>query len=194
MNFEQTGLPDQPVFRDAFTAGWEKYPTLFSEGDSDSAASRYLCGPVAMARLILTHGGDCRQMAAAACLAGPAAFSDMPFEGISPRLSEFVAEIRQATAVGLYASIPNFSGDARVFFQATAILLLEQIADLAMSRDMDDKTRAHFYREAINIYQLSRGEHDTYHFDTRFELAARKASAMLDVEGISETRAKLFAS
>lgn len=185
MNFEQTGLPDQPVFREAFTAGWEKYPELFGEGNKDTAAARYLCGPVAMARLILTHGGDCRQMAAAACLAGPAVFSDVTGGMVNPRLAEFVSEIRHATAVGLYAAIPSFSGDARVFFQATAILLLEQVADSVMSRDMDDAERARFYREAINIYQLSRGEQDTYSFDTRFEVAARKAALCL--HNIDET-------
>lgn len=179
MNFEQTGLPDQPVFRDAFSAGWAKYPDMF-EGNRELAASQYLRGPVAMARLIFGHGGDVHQLPAAACLAGPAVFSDHPAQGINPRLHEFVSEIRSATAVGLYAAIPEFSGAARLFCQASAILLLDQVADPLIGRKMGDEERRQIYESAIKVYSASRGPHDTYDLDTRFEIAMRKARAVLE--------------
>ncbi len=183
MNFEQTGLPDQPVFRDAFSAGWAKYPDMF-DGNRELAASQYLRGPVAMARLIFGHGGDVHQLPAAACLAGPAVFSDQPSQSVNTRLHEFVSEIRMATSVGLYAAIPEFSGAARLFCQASAILLLDQVADSVIGHKMSDEDRLKVYETAIKVYSAARGQQDTYILDTRFEVAMRKARAVVVEKGV----------
>lgn len=179
MNFEQTRLPDQPVFREAFKAGWEKYPEMF-DGNRELAASQYLRGPVAMARLIFGHGGEVHQLPAAACLAGPAAFCETPAADLNPRLIDFVNEIRNATAVGIFAAIPEFSGDARLFCQASAILTLDQVSDPHGSKGMTDTDRRQSYESAIKIYHAARGEQDIYGLNTRFEIAVRKALVSLE--------------
>lgn len=177
MNFEQTGLPDQPVFRDAFNAGWGKYPEIY-DGNKELAASQYLRGPVAMARLIFGHGGELNQLPAAACLAGPAVFCDSPSQRMNERLLEFVSEIREATSAGISA-IPEFSGGARLFCQASAILLLDQASDPLLNRDNSADDRQKQVECAIKVYSAARGAHDVYDLDTRFEIAMRKARVAL---------------
>lgn len=178
MNFEQTRLPDQPLFRAAFNVGWEKYPEMF-DGNRELAASQYLRGPVAMARLIFGHGGELHQLPAAACLAGPAAFCDTPAPQLNTRLVQFVNEIRTATAVGIFAAIPESSGSARLFCQASAILTLDQVADVHTSNRMTDNDRRQSYETATKIYSAARGDHDIYGLDSRFEVAMRKAMETL---------------
>ena len=93
MDFQQTYLPESQIYREAFKAGWTHY-LIQHDRNADLAEQAYLKGPVAMARLIQEHGGDVRQIAAAACLAGPAVFSEHPAQWLDKRLVEFSREIR----------------------------------------------------------------------------------------------------
>lgn len=189
MEFQQTGLPDSKLFREAFRAGWPKYLDRF-EGNKDLAVSQYLRGPVAMARLICEHGGDCRQVAAAACLAGPAVFSAHPEDGLNSRLVAFSREVtRMKTTCSrdFCGIIPRQSVDTRVFLQASAILLLEQIADPVTGPHFSVAEAQKIYAEALEIYSAARGAQDTFKLDTCFEIAAMKVTTVL------ETRPNIWA-
>lgn len=182
MDFQQTGLPDLKIFKDAFRAGWPRYLDRF-DGDADKAAAQYLRGPVAMARLICEHGGDCRQVAAAACLAGPAVFSARPADWLNSKLVEFsrdVSGMETACARDFCGMIPRQSGDARLFFQASAILLMEQLADPVTGPRYSAQDAQKTYAEALEIYSAARGVRDTYKLDTRFEIAAMKVTTVLE--------------
>ncbi len=177
MDFQQTYLPDTQIYREAFKAGWTLY-LVQHDRDADLAMSSYLRGPVAMARLIQEHGGDVRQIAAAACLAGPAVFSEHPAQWLDKRLVEFSREIRGVGTTpprDLYGIIPGLSADARVFLQASAIMLMEH---LAQARPAPDQYRA--YTEALELYSCARGTQDAYKLDTRFEIAAMKATMTME--------------
>lgn len=177
MDFHETGLPDKQIFRDAFAAGFARYVSA-RYGDRGAAAREYRRGPLAMARLIFGHGGECRQLAAAACLAGPSLFSLHPADRHSKRLVEFAHEVRgvdDVSASGFYARIPGLSGDARLFLQATAIMLLEHMA----GEPCDPRA----YDEAFLIYSAARGDVDAFNLDTRFEIAAMKATSFMQGQG-----------
>lgn len=179
MDFQTTGLPDKQLFRDAFNAGWQRY-LAHHKGDEKRAVREYVRGPIAMAKLIFGHGGECRQLATAACLAGPSLFSERPAEKISRRLVEFSREVRSVddhAAQGINGFASGLSGDVRLFLQASAIMLLEHLA-LCCAGGASDKAQS--YREALDLYSAARGSVDTYSLDTRFEIAAMKVTTMLD--------------
>ena len=181
MEFQQTGLPDTQVLRDAFRAGWSAYLDRFESGDAASA--QYLRGPVAMARLICEHGGDVRQIAAAACLAGPAVFSAHPVRSIEARLVEFsrgISGMENSSLRDFCGNIPRQPGDVRLFLQASAILLMEQLADPLTGPRYAVAEAQKIYAEALEIYSAARGAHDTYKLDTRFEIAAMKVTTVLE--------------
>lgn len=177
MDFQQTYLPDTQIYREAFQAGWTQYLVQYDR-NADLAMQAYLRGPVAMARLIQEHGGDARQIAAAACLAGPAVFSEHPAQWLDKRLVEFSREIR---AVGttpprdLYGIIPGLSDDIKLFLQVSAILLMEHIS---MAPPAPEQYRG--YTEALELYSCARGTEDTYKLDTRCEIAAMKATTVME--------------
>ena len=131
---EETGianLPETKIFREAFQAGWLRYLKQYANA-VDFAGDLYRRGPVAMARLIHEHGGGERSVATAACLAGPAVFSEHPAQWLDLRLVEFSREIRGVGTTPpqeLYGRIPGLSDDARVFRHASAIMLMEQVAE-----------------------------------------------------------------
>lgn len=180
MDFQQTNLPDLQIYREAFKAGWATYIVQHGR-DATLAGSAYLRGPVAMARLIQEHGGEMRQIAAAACLAGPAVFSEHPAQWLDKRLVEFSREIRSVgtTPPGdLYGIIPGLSADARLFLQASAIMLMEQLSVIAGIGPAPEQYRA--YTEALELYSCARGTLDTYRLDTRFEIAAMKATTVME--------------
>lgn len=182
MHFQQTGLPDTKIFHDAFKAGWPRYLERF-DGDADMAGAQYLRGPVAMARLIFEHGGDCRQVASAACLAGPAVFSSRPAEWLGSKMVEFSREVsgmKISTTQELCATLARQSGGARLFFQASAILLMEQLADPVSGPRYSAADAQKTYAEALEIYSAARGLQDTYKLDTRFEIAAMKVTTVLE--------------
>lgn len=182
MDFQQTGLPDKPVFRDAFEAGWASFLDRFA-GDTQTAGKQYVRGPVAMARLICEHGGDCRQFAAAACLAGPAVFSEHPADWLNTKLVEFSREVKSMrTTCGhdFLGIIPRQSGDARLFLQASAILLMEDLADPVTGAQYSTQNAQKIYTEALELYSAARGAQDTYKLDTRFEIAAMKVTTVLE--------------
>ena len=173
MNFSATYLPDKAVFQNAFSSGWSRYLTLHAD-DEKSASLAYMRGPVAMARLIVLHGGECREVAAAACLAGPSLFSISPADGLSSRLYHFSHELKRVDDAGSPEIIDSLSGDVRIFLQASAIMLLEHHALHA------GKTTAEIYREALQLYSAARGANDVYKMDTRFEIAAMKATTFME--------------
>lgn len=183
MRFADTRLPELKIFQDAFRAGWARYVLRFA-GDTAAASAAYLSGPVAMARLIDRHGGDCRQTAAAACLAGPAVFSADPVEGLHPRLKALSQEIRDLPdAEGdMHRKIPALSSDARLFLQTSAIMLLEQTAGMLTGRPATLADQEKIYTEALGLYTAARGPVDAYKLDTRFEIAAMKATTVLDAK------------
>lgn len=182
MEFQQTGLPDTKLFRDAFGAGWTKYLDRF-ENDAQTASAQYLRGPVAMARLICEHGGDCRQVAAAACLAGPAVFSAQPADWLNNRLVEFsrdVTGMKPSCTRDFCGILPRQSGDMRLFFQASAILMMEQLADPVTGPRYVQADARRIYADALEIYSAARGTQDVYKLDTRFEIAAMKVTTVLE--------------
>jgi hypothetical protein len=182
MDFQQTGLPDSKLFHDAFRAGWPRYLDRF-EGDAEKASAQYLRGPAAMARLICEHGGDCRHVAAAACLAGPAVFSAHPADWLNSKLVEFSRDVTGMDTTStrdFCGMIPRQSGDARLFFQASAILLMEQLADPVTGPRYSAIDAQKTYVEALEIYSAARGAQDTYKLDTRFEIAAMKVTTVLE--------------
>lgn len=177
MDFQQTYLPDGQIFREAFAAGWARYLSRFAH--TALAKEQYLRGPVAMARLIYEHGGKTREIAAAACLAGPAVFSERPDAWLNEELVEFSREIRgigMSKPCDLYGKISALSADARLLLQASAIMLLEQIAGAPESPE--ECTRG--YTDALELYSAARGARDTFNLDTRFEIAAMKVTTVLD--------------
>ncbi|MBW7909756.1 MAG: hypothetical protein H3C49_00545 [Alphaproteobacteria bacterium] len=182
MNFQQTGLPDTALFQDAFKAGWAKYLDRF-EGDIETAGAQYARGPVAMSRLICEHGGDCRQVAAAACLAGPAVFSSQPADWLNNRLLAFsrdVTGMQTSCTRDFCGVIPRQSGDMRLFFQASAILMMEQLADPVTGPRYAQSDAQRVYADALEIYSAARGTQDAYKLDTRFEIAAMKVTTVLE--------------
>lgn len=179
MDFQQTNLPETKIFREAFQAGWVRYLTQYAN-DADFAGDLYLRGPVAMARLIHEHGGGERSVATAACLAGPAVFSEHPAQWLDLRLVEFSREIRGVGTTPpqeLYGRIPGLSDDARVFLQASAIMLMEQVAEQSPAPD-----QYRTYTEALDLYSCARGTVDNYKLDTRFEIAAMKATTVMECQ------------
>jgi hypothetical protein len=184
MDFQQTSLPDKQIFRDAFNAGWEKYKSQPGM-DAQSAAEQYQRGPIAMARLIYEHGGECRQIAAAACLAGPAIFSEHPAEWLNKKLVEFSRELRgvgTTPAGDLYGIIPGLSGDARLLLQASAIMLLEHVTGLTAEAKASGEDCQKTYTQALELYSCARGTRDTFKLDTRFEIAAMKATTVMEAQ------------
>lgn len=175
MNFEKTGMPDKPLFRSGYMAGWRRYLSRHG-GSIVKATAEYMRGPVAMARMILDHGGDCRQTAAAAALAGPAVFSASPETDVDVRLHAFAAEIAQVDDCKpemLPRVAACLSGDARIFLQAMAIFLLEDMTEADVLSDADK-----LHIEALQLYSAARGAQDIYAFDTRFEIAAMKITTL----------------
>lgn len=180
MDFQQTYLPDSQIFREAFKAGWTHY-LVQHDRDADLATQAYLKGPVAMARLIQEHGGDLRQIAAAACLAGPAVFSEHPAQWLDKRLVEFSREIRGVGTTpprDLYGIIPGLSADARLFLQASAIMLMDHLCLAAQAAPSPEQYRG--YTEALELYSCARGTQDYYKLDTRFEIASMKATTVME--------------
>ena len=180
MQFESTGLPDQPMFRDAFKAGWAKYVQLFS-GQENNAAKQFGKGPLAMARLIVEHGGETRYVPAAACLAGPALFCGAPstHESKLCAFSKEIAGLSKLLPLQLREQMSQQSGDIRLFFQASAILMMEQIADPSLAKKYTDADKRRSYTDALQLYSAARGAVDTYKLDTRFEIAAMKVDIQM---------------
>jgi hypothetical protein len=180
MDFQQTCLPDTQIFREAFQAGWAQYFAQHGRNRA-LAGALYQKGPVAMARLIQEHGGESRQIAAAACLAGPAVFSEHPAQWLDKRLVEFSREIRGVGTTpprDLYGIIPELSADARLFLQASAIMLMEQLSFTAEQGPIPEQYKS--YTEALELYSCARGTQDLYRLDTRFEIAAMKATTVME--------------
>ncbi len=178
MDFKQTCLPDRQIFREAFAAGWAMYVARFA--GTALGADQYLRGPVAMARLIFEHGGEERQIAAAACLAGPALFSEHPADWLNERLVKFSREVRGvslAPAAELGGKISGLSDDARLLLQASAISLLEA---LAAEKTETASQLMKNYAEALELYSAARGGNDKYKLDTRFEIAAMKVTTVME--------------
>lgn len=176
MDFQQTGLPEKQLFRDAFKAGASKFFARFNK-DETTAQARYLRGPVAMARMISEHGGECHQVAVAAALAGPAVFCEQPSPQLGHVLADFSREVRALEgAPDLESVMPQVSGSARLFLQASAIMLLEQLAAAPAGEPQDQAA----YTQALQLYSAARGMHDAYRLDTRFEIAAMKAVTVQD--------------
>ena len=182
MNFQQTGLPDKPLFHDAFFAGWERYLSLFVH-DVKAAAKEYQRGPVATAKMVYEHGGDFHQTAVAACLAGPAVFTENPSWRAPQRLVEFAKEVRRVDSgirADFYVAVAALSSDARLLLQASAIMLMEQLARDGKVPE-DGKPEHHkSYEEAVRLYSAARGASDAYRLDTRFEIAAMKVTTVLE--------------
>ncbi len=136
-----------------------------------------------MARLISERGGDCRQVAAAACLAGPAVFSSCPDARIDKKVRAFADHIMVVEQGGVQAlsdKMPQLSADARLFLQVSAVMLLDRMAgegthDSAAAHELQDS-----YIEALALYSCARGMVDTYKLDTRFEIAAMKVTTILE--------------
>lgn len=184
MDFAQTGLPDQPLFRGAFKAGMNKYIARFY-GDEMTAAAQYAAGPVAMARLIFGHAGKTGQAVAAACLAGPAVFTAQPDSGLHGKLLGFSRELQRLGGLepeDICKKLPEQPSETRLFFQASAILLLEQIVDPVSGWHYTLAEKKQTYLEALDIYSVARGARDEYSLDTRFEIAAMKVMAVLEKE------------
>lgn len=180
MDFEQTSLPDGQMFREAFAAGWARYLSRFAH--TGLAAEQYIRGPVAMARLVYEHGGEAREIAAAACLAGPAVFSDSPDDWLDPRLVEFSREFRRiglSEPGDLYGKVTALSADARLLLQASAIMLLEQLVT-APEDDITECMRT--YTDCLELYSAARGPADTWRLDTKFEIAAMKVTTVTDTQ------------
>ena len=177
MDFQQTYLPESQIYREAFKAGWTHY-LVQHDRDAGLAEQAYLKGPVAMARMIQEHGGDVRQIAAAACLAGPAVFSEHPAQWLDKRLVEFSREIRGVGTTppcDLYGIIPGLSADAKLFLQASAIMLMDHLWQAPPSPE-----QYRGYTEALELYSCARGTQDHYKLDTRFEIAAMKATTVME--------------
>lgn len=196
MDFQQTSLPDKQIFRDAFNAGWA---TFKAQQDTDEvlAAEHYLRGPVAMAKLIFEHGGECRQVAAAACLAGPAVFSEHPAQWLNKKLVEFSRELRgvgTTPAGDLYGKIPALSGDARLLLQASAIMLLEHVTAQTAKALATGEDCQRTYTQALELYSCARGTRDTFKLDTRFEIAAMKATTVMESQPHIWARARKYAA
>lgn len=191
MNFEQTHMPDQPVFRDAFAAGWAKYQVLFSSS-GELASAQYLRGPVAMARLIAEHGGEGHEIAAAACLAGPAVFCETPMVSMNKALLDFSRVVRAVDIEkpGDLRRLPSMNENLRLFLQASAIMLLEQIADPVTGQRYRGGERNKTYDEALQLYSAARGGNDDFRLDTRFEIAAMKVTSVLDDQSHLWSRAR----
>ncbi|MEZ0260451.1 MAG: hypothetical protein ACAH80_05540 [Alphaproteobacteria bacterium] len=93
---------------------------------------------------------------------------------------EFSREIRGVGTTPpqeLYGKIPGLSDDARVFLQASAIMLMEQVADQPPAPD-----QYRTYTEALDLYSCARGTQDCYKLDTRFEIAAMKATTVMECQ------------
>ena len=180
MNFAQTGLPEHRILKDAFNAGWVRFQTQGQrQGNrAEDVSDDYLRGPVALARIILNHGGDCRMISAATGLAGPAAFSGKPCVNLSQKIVELAREVMRLEENdndGFSTIALGLSADARLFLQASAIMFVDR---LSVSADSDGKTT---YIEALRLYSAARGPRDTFGLDTRFEIAAIKAQMALDL-------------
>lgn len=178
MDFQLTSLPDGQIFREAFAAGWARYLTRFAH--TDLAAEQYIRGPVAMARLIYEHGGPEHEIAAAACLAGPAVFSDSPDDWLDQRMVEFSREfqvIGQSSPGELYGKVSALSSDARLLLQASAIMLLEQL--VTAPEDSAEECMK-IYTDSLELYSAARGPVDNYKLDTKFEIAAMKVTTVIE--------------
>lgn len=163
MDFGQTGLPDRPLFRAAFDAG-------FDRACAAGAAERYFSGPVAMARLIERHGGGNHRLAAAACLAGPAVFTREQDEGIDADIRDFACVIMAVESTdprSWHAVIPSLSVDARLFLQASAVMSLDGVASETA------------YVLALDLYTSARGVKDAFGLDGVLGEAAMRAAASL---------------
>lgn len=178
MDFQQTNLPDRQMFREAFAAGWARYLSRFAH--TALASEQYMRGPVAMARLIFEYGGEEREVAAAACLAGPAVFCGEPDGLLCEELLAFSREIGtvgETHSRDLYGKISGLSADARLMLQASAIMLLEQIVG---SKGEPPEECMKAYTGALELYSAARGAHDFFNLDTRFEIAAMKVTTVLE--------------
>lgn len=171
MDFRDTGLPNTPLFQETLKSGWEKCQSGGADG--------YMNGPVAMAKMIAEHGGECRHVAAATALAARAVFTEDPSDALAEKVRSLAVEIltcnfndrRVVTDI-----VPQLSADAKIFLQASAIMLLEQIVH---EENKTPDVRRQMQRAATEIYSAARGEVDTYKLDTRFEIAAMKAAIAL---------------
>lgn len=183
MDFQQTGLPARGIFRESFAAGWEKYQQLFAGTDAQEIKIMYLRGPVAMAHLVLERGGDCHQVAAAACLAGPAAFTQSPDARLDTRVQELAAQVRAVEAIGsdkLRVAVEGLSSDARLFLQVTAVTMLDRLTETQAEAQVANDDLQKVYNDTLQIYSIMRGAVDTYRLDTLFEIAAMKVTTLLD--------------
>jgi hypothetical protein len=184
MNFAQTGLPERSLFHMAFEAGWEKFRIMFSH-DLAGAEARYLAGPVAMARLVLERGGDCRQVPAAACLAGPAVFCRYPDQRFDSRVLDFAQQIMKleiSEGKILPSAVAGLSPDAHLFLQVSAVMLLNQLVGEPAGKDAEVSSSAldKSYEEALCLYSAARGAQDAFRLDTVFLIAAMKVTTVLD--------------
>ena len=163
MNFRATALTERRLFRDSFEIGWERFSLTGTE-------ESYFRDPVAMARTVFDHGGDCHQMPAAACLAGPALFSSAPDPRLHPRLLLLGREILRATDPVI---VPVLSADARLFLQVSAMQVMEKLADERTPPQRE-------CLQALDFYAAARGDQDAYRLDGRFAAVARKIQKNLD--------------
>lgn len=183
MDFQQTGLPERAIFRDAFLSGWQKYQQLFAAMDPQEVKIMYMRGPVTMAQLILERGGDCHQVAAAACLAGPAAFTQAPDTHLDPRILELSSQVRDVEMIGpdkLRKAVDGLSSDARLFLQVTAVVMLDRLTETQVDKEAANDDLQKVYDDTLQVYSIMRGAVDTYRLDTLFEIAAMKVTTLLD--------------
>ncbi len=203
MEFQQTGLPDTPLFRQAFKIGWRRFRAQFASNDNGmtvagmDATALYRQGPVAVARLIMAHGGEDRRLAAAASLAGPAVFSARPCADASDRVKAFAQElqaIEDESTDRLIELMPALSLDVRLFLQASAIRYLDTLAFQAFELPHRPSVTEEFtsFSDAVRLFGAARGETDDFGLDTRFEVAVLKARMSPGIDGAVRKRAGAF--
>lgn len=178
MDYTATQLPERDLLKKAFQAGFEKFSSRFA-GDDRRAETAYQTGPVAMAQMILEHGGVCRHAAAAVCLAGPSAFTHQPAEWLGEKVTSLSREVMGAETDDvrrLQAVVPTLSADARLFLQVSAVRMLQQAADTPLGAD--DLRRTYF--DCFEIYKAARGLQDTFNLDGKFEAAAATVNALIE--------------
>lgn len=203
MEFQQTGLPDTPLFRHAFKIGWRCFRARFASNDNGmtvadmDAAALYRRGPVAVARLIMAHGGEDRRLAAAASLAGPAVFSAKPCAEASDGVKDFAKELRaieHESTDRLIELMPALSLDVRLFLQASAIRYLDTLAFQAFDVPHRPSVTEEFasFSDAVRLFGAARGETDDFGLDTRFEVAVLKARMSPGIDGAVHRRAGAY--
>lgn len=184
MEFIQTELPDRHILRQSYVAGWSRYQARFCNDDA-RARPAYVQGPLAMARLVCEHAGESRDVVAAVSLAGPAVFSHHPVQGLNAKLYELSGELM---GIGIENDpsmfcqvVPLLSVNARLFLQASAVIMMESMATQAATQKVDFGQ----HHDTVSLYSAARGGVDTFGLDTRFEIATMKVLTAGEATAVS---------